>query len=169
MIYYKIYLMNNYETEQEISNRPLKRGYLKAGVNELLNDKSLVNEPFIIVFVDRDMLIHEYFTGSYLRMLNITGKSEDNDILIFNDLIKFNFERIPEDSINKYASLRANKKLRDVIRKIIFNENNDFEVTTMEELAEDRAIQFDAYTNGLTTINPYTEEYIKDKSLRLKR
>jgi hypothetical protein len=164
MIFYKIYLINNFETDNEISNRPLARGYEKVGAKELINDY-----PAIIVFIDNDMLVHEFYTGSFLRKYNITGDREDSSILTFNDLSQFNFDLIPEEDIQKYNSLRRNLELRKVIAKVIFNQNNDFEVSTMEELAQDRAIQFDAYNNGLTTINPYSEEYMGNQSLRLKR
>ena len=164
MIFYKIYLVNNFETEKEISNRPLARGYEKVGANELLE-----NYPSIIVFIDNDMLVHEFFTGSYLRKYNITGDSNDSAILAFNDLSQFYFELIPEQDIQKYNNLRKNLELRKVITKVIFNQNNDFELSTMEELAQDRAIQFEAFTNGLTTINPYSEEYMGNASLRYRR
>ena len=154
MIYYKIYLCNNYETENEISNRPLERGYIKVGAINLINEK-----PFLLVFVDRDMLVHEFYTGAYLRMCNITGSDEDDSILTFNDLIQFNFESVNDSELQK-----SNKNRRG-IRK----EDNDIEVSTMEELAQDRAIQSTAYDNNLTSINPYTDRYINKPCLRLRR
>ena len=164
MIYYKIYLCNNYETENEISNRPLERGYIKVGAINLINEK-----PFLLVFVDRDMLVHEFYTGAYLRMCNITGSDEDDSILTFNDLIQFNFESVNDSELQKFVALRNNKNLKKVIRKVIFNEDNDIEVSTMEELAQDRAIQSTAYDNNLTSINPYTDRYINKPCLRLRR
>ena len=164
MIYYKIYLCNNFETEKEISNRPLERGYIKTGATNLINEV-----PFLVVFVDQDMLVHEYYTGGYLRMCHITGSDEDDNILTFNDLIQFRFELVKPDELEKFVELRNNKALKKAIRKVIFNDENDFEVSTMEELAEDRAIQFDAYDKQLTSINPYTESYIGKPSLRLRR
>lgn len=165
MIFYKIYLINNFETENEISNRPLARGYEKVGAQQ-----ELINEhPAIIVFIDSNMLVHEFYTGDFLRKYNITGDVKDSSILTFNDLSQFNFDLIPEEEIGKYSSLRKNLELRKVIAKVIFNQDNDFEVSTMEDLAEDRAIQFDAYNKGLTTINPYSEDYMGNQSLRLKR
>ena len=164
MIFYKIYLVNNYETEQEISNNPLKRGYLKAGADELIEQ-----EPFILVFVDNDMLVHEFFTGQYLKGNNITGNENDNNVLSFNDMSYFNFLPVNYGELPKYEKLRNNKNLRLVIQKVIFNENNDFEVSNMEELANDRALQFNAYENGLTSFNPYTDSFINKRSLRLRR
>ena len=54
------------------------------------------------------------------------------------------------------------------------HEFNDDEVTTMEEAAQDRAIQFDAYQKGLTTINPYDKDQINNfnankKIVKLKK
>jgi len=164
MIYYKIYLNNNYETQNEISNRPLERGYIKTGAINLINDK-----PFLLVFIDQDMLVHEAFTGNYLRMCYITGDENNENILTFNDLVNFNFELVTPDEMSKFIALRNNKNLKRAIRKIIFNEENEFEVSTMEELAEDRAIQAAAYEKNLTTINPYSQSYIDKQCLRLRR
>ncbi|MBP5684424.1 MAG: hypothetical protein J6X02_04125 [Bacilli bacterium] len=177
MIYYKIYLINNFETDKEISNRPLARGYNKAHAPQLItkypvvegNTELNVEYPAIIVFIDNDMLLHEFYTGNFLRMYNITGKENDSSILTFNDLSHFSFDLIPEEELPKYKELRKNLDLRKVIAKVIFNQDNDFEVSTMEELAEDRAIQHDAYNNNLTTVNPYSFEFIKRDSLRFKR
>ena len=164
MIFYKIYLSNNYDTEQEISNRPLERGYIKAGAGNLIN-----GIPFLVVFVDNDMLVHEYFTNNYLRISNLTGNSEDDGILTFNELIQFNFDLVSEDELNTYSKLRANKDLKKVIRKVIFNEDNEFEVTTPEECDQDRLIQENAFNNNLTSINPNTDSYLAKQSLRLVR
>ena len=115
------------------------------------------------------MLVHEYFTNNYLRISNLTGNSEDDGILTFNELIQFNFDLVSEDELNTYSKLRANKDLKKVIRKVIFNEDNEFEVTTPEECDQDRLIQENAFNNNLTSINPNTDSYLAKQSLRLVR
>ena len=56
MLFYKIYLVNPYDTENQIGNRPLLRGYIKSGVNCLIEN----GIPFILAYVDDGLFIREF-------------------------------------------------------------------------------------------------------------
>ena len=49
------------------------------------------------------------------------------------------------------------ENIKRVIESVIFGKENDFdfEISTMEDLAMDRSVEFDAYNNSLSRINPY--------------
>ena len=55
------------------------------------------------------------------------------------------------------------------LSKAILKVNNDFELTTPEEMDEDEAYQLEAFNNGLTNIHPYSERYREIKALHQKR
>ena len=167
MLFYKIYLMNPYDTEEEIGNRPLARCFQKTGVSYFIEDCN----PFIIAYVDEGLFIRELFTTEFLRKSNICNKpySESEDVLKFNDLVRFKAVPITKEELYNLLPLGANKLFVKAIEKAIFNRDNDFELSTMEELSEDRYVQLSAYQDGLTTIDPYSDRYIDMKALRHRR
>lgn len=167
MLFYKIYLMNAYDTEDEIGNRPLIRCFQKSGVSCFIEDCN----PFLLVYVDEGLFIRELFTREFLRKSNICNKpyAESEDVLKFNDLVRFKAVPITKEELYNLLPLGANKDYIKAIEKAIFNKDNNFELSTMEELSEDRYIQFNAFQEGLTTIDPYGEEYRESKALRHRR
>ena len=167
MLFYKIYLANPYDTDNEIGNRPLARCFQKTDVSYYISDC----KPFIVAYIDEGLFIRELFTKEFLRKSNICNMpySESEDVLRFNDLIRFNAVPISKEEYNNLLPLGSNENFLLALKKAIFNDNNDFELTTMEELAEDRAVQLDAFDNGLTTIHPYSDKYIGSKALRHRR
>lgn len=167
MLFYKIYLMNPYDTENEISNRPLLRGYKKLGINCLVDD----DKPCIIVYVDEGMFVREFFTREFLRKSSFCNNpySESEDILKFNDLIRFKAVAITKEELYAILPLGQNKDFIKVIQKAIFDLDNDFELTNIEESNQDKGIQFEAFDKKLTTIHPYSERYKERAALRYKR
>ncbi len=63
------------------------------------------------------------------------------------------------DEIFDVATMEESRKgiLNKIVRNVLFGEDIDlgFEVSTIEELARDRAIELDAYEKRLSRINPY--------------
>ena len=167
MLFYKIYFMNPYDTEGEIGNRPLARCFQKTGVSYYIEDCN----PFLVVYIDEGLFIRELFTTDFLRKSNICNKpyAEAEDVLKFNDLVRFKAVPITKEELYNLLPLGANKEFVKAIEKAVFNIDNDFELSSMEELSEDRYVQLSAYQDGLTTINPYCDEYIDMKALRHRR
>lgn len=167
MLFYKIFLDFPYDTENQIGNRPLLRGYLKSGAEVLIED----GKPYILTYVDDGLFIREFFTTEFLRKGNFCNPlyQMPEDFIKFNELSRFRIVPVDKEELFNLLSLRKNKELLLVIQKALFNIENDFEISTMEELAADRAIQFDAYQQGLTTIDPYSAQYRENKALRYRR
>ena len=167
MLFYKIYLMNPYDTENEIGNRPLIRCFQKANVDYYIEDCN----PFLVVYVDEGLFVRELFTAEFLRRSNICNQpySESEDILRFNDLVRFKAVPITKQELYSLLPLGNNQVFVKAIEKAIFNLDNGFELSTMEELSSDRYAQLSAFQDGLTTIDPYSERYIESKTLRYRR
>ena len=65
----------------------------------------------------------------------------------------------------KSLKKREIQDLHILIRKYVFGENvnvNFMEVSTMEERASDRAVQFKEFNKGLSDVNPYDKEHLTD-------
>ena len=114
---------------------------------------------------------------SYIRALNIIDETRliDGDVayiygviddnkkfheLFTNEVIDFdNYELVGIEEIFEIDTMPSKRKeyLAKIMRNILFGEKIilDFEVSTMEELSEDRAVEFEAYNNYLSGINPY--------------
>ena len=168
MLFYKIYLENNYDTEDEISNRDLIRCFQKSGVANPIEDYV----PYVVIMVDEKLFIREFFTGELLRKSNFCNMpySESEDILKFNDLARFSrVENISKQEVYRLLPLRKNDIFMQALSKAILKVDNGFELTTPAEMAEDEACQLDAFNNGLTDIHPYSERYREIKALHKKR
>ena len=130
MLFYKIYLLQPYDTEDEIGNRPLIRCFQKTGVGTLVEDCY----PFIVAYVDESLFIRELFTGQLLKRSNICNKpffgKEDN--LRFNDLSRFKSESISsKEELYSLLSLKRNKDFVNAITTAIFNIPNEFELSQL--------------------------------------
>lgn len=167
MLFYVIYLENAYDTEDEISNRPLVRCYQKTGVSNLLEGYI----PYVVAYVDERLFLREFFTTEVLRKSNFCNKpySDSEDILKFNDLVGFKAVPISKEEVYRLLPLKRNEDFLKAIEKAVLKKDNDFPLSTPGELEEDEACQLEAYTNGLTTIHPYSDRYREIKALRHKR
>jgi len=156
MIFYKLYLVSPYNTEKEISNRPLLRGYKKLGLDCLIED----NQPCIFVYVDESMFVRELFTGEVLRKSSFCNNpfSETEDLIKFNELINFKVVSLTREEVCNVIPLKDNSEYIKVIQKAIFGLDNDFELTNTEEENLDRLIQIEAYQKRLTTIHPFNND-----------
>ncbi|MCQ2979167.1 MAG: hypothetical protein MJ245_05155 [Clostridia bacterium] len=153
--FYRIYFDNDYDTEEYKSNRLLLRLFRKYGFSKQFIDDG---KPYLLAYEFDgkyyEMLTDVEINGRAERIKQLSVYHEINDLGMRNFLLYF--------AIVEYA-LGINN-----------HEFNDDEVTTMEEAAQDRAIQFDAYQKGLTTINPYDRDQINNfnankKIVKLKK
>lgn len=140
MKYAKIIVKNNYEKEQDLVFRPLVRAYQKVGASTLLEDGNAI----LLGTIDDNGIFQELFTR---KIIDFNGYQEIDQL----------------DVWYKIASLSTEEAniIRSVIDKIIFNENItlDYEISTINDLANDRRVDFDAYNNALSSHNPYSEPY----------
>ena len=135
MKYAKIIVKNNYEKRGDLVLRSYVRALKKIKAKLLLDN----DNAFIYGKVDEEGRFHEWFT---------------KEIIDFN-----HYENASVDEILglSYLSLTKIDQIKKVIKYVIFNKNIDFdfEISAIEELATDRAIEFEAYNNFLSRINPY--------------
>lgn len=136
MKYGKIIIKSNYENEGDLVLRSYVRALKKAGAFPFIDG----DNGYIFGVIKEDGLFHELLTGKVIDYDNI----EDITITDINRLFG-----------NESWDINL---VRDIIQKIIFKEDVElnFEVSTMEEKAKDRIVEFEAYNNNLSTINPYT-------------
>ncbi len=135
MKYVKIVVKSDYENEGDLVLRSYVRALKKANLKPFLDgDKGIIYGE-----VKEDGVFHELLTGKAIDY-------DEIEELTISDVERL-FNKEPWD-------LETAKK---IIRKIIFREKVelDFEVSTMEENAMDRAIEFEAYNECLSKINPY--------------
>jgi len=135
MEYAKIIVKNNYEKRGDLVLRSYIRALKQIEINILLeNDNGLIYGT-----VDDSGKFHEFFTGLII----------DYDNYIFASYKEF--------SQLYFLSDKGFTFLRKINEKILFNQDNDLdiEISNIEDLAFDRAIEFEAYNNHLSRINPY--------------
>ncbi len=139
MFFGKIVIKNNYEEEGDLVFRPLFRAYKMIGIDSLLKD----NEAYILGIIDNNKF-YELFTKKEICY----PKIELVDIKEFNNLV----ENIP---IEKALALK------EVLNVLLDESENKLgsSLSTMEDLAQDRAIEFNAYNKEFTDINPYKEPF----------
>lgn len=141
MEYAKIIVKNNYEKRGDLVLRSYIRALKKIGkIGELLlND----DEGIIFGVVDLDGNFHEIFTNN---IIDYNGHSSLTNIE-YNNLCKIFVDLSDED-----VSL-----LQKIMESVLFDKKRDlgFDVSTMEELSSDCYIEFDAYNNYLSRINPF--------------
>ena len=144
MNYAKIVVKDDYQRRGDLVLRNYIRALRKIDAKELLSGR----DAYIYGRVDNEGIFHELFTGKDIG---------------FN-----RFEYASLDEILRIASLDKEKvnKIRKIIKAILFNENIefDFEISNSCELAEDRKIEFQAYNEFLSRINPYKRLNDKDSS-----
>lgn len=139
MFFGKIVIKNNYEEEGDLVFRPLFRAYKMIGIDSLLKD----NEAYILGIIDNNKF-HELFTKKEIYY----SKIELVDIKEFNNLV----ENIP---------IEKALMLKDVLN-VLLEENENKRgnpLSSMEDLAQDRVVEFNGYNKEFTDINPYEEPF----------
>ena len=135
----KIIVKSNYEKRGDLVLRSYIRALKKLGVNFLLeNDNAIIYGA-----VDETGKFYELFSNIII----------DYDGYV--DITKEEYDELSRFVAN--TSLDEMNVLRDIMKKVLFNYDIDFncEISTIEELAKDRAVEFDAYDKFLSVINPY--------------
>ena len=139
--YAKIIIKNNYEKRGDLVLRSYIRALKKIGkIGELLLNG---NEAFIFGVVDPNGLFHELFT---------------NNVIDYHDHSKLtNSEYGSLCDIFVNISDEESETLKHIMENVLFGEKKDlgFEVSTREELSQDIYVEFDAFNNYLSGINPF--------------
>lgn len=141
MKYAKIIVKNNYEQRGDLVLRSYVRAMNRINATSFLDG----DNALIYGMVDDDGIFYEMFTREVI----------DYDEYEFVDR---------DEYMSAYASKsRIGDDLVKVIKFVLFNEDIElgFEISPMNELAYDRSLEFRAYDNRLSIINPYqrlTEE-----------
>ena len=132
MVLGKIIVKSDYENKGDLVYRPLVRAYLQNGfINFMQKDK------VFLLGIIKNGVFYELFT----RKVIPTTKYEEISVHEFKSLI---------DSLSEEQIEELKMTINDSLS------GNDTH-STMEELATDRAVEFDAYNNDLSKINPYAE------------
>ena len=132
MVLGKIIIKSDYENKGDLVFRPLVRAFLQNGfVNFIQGDK------VFLLGVIKNNTFYELFT----RKVILTSDYEIISAYEFKDII----DSLSEDQIDA---------LRDAINNSL--SSKDY-YSTMEDLADDRAVEFNAYNRNLSKINPYEE------------
>ena len=136
MEYAKIIVKSDYEKRGDLVLRSYIRALKKVNGVELLDG----DNALLYGMVDEFGNFYEFFT---------------KEIIDFD-----NYEIIPFEEYIDICFLPKEKKeiIKKVIKKIIFEKNIelDMDSSTIRELAIDRLIEFQAYNNYLSRINPFT-------------
>lgn len=141
MKYAKIVIKDRYEQKGDLVLRSYIRAIKKIKANLLLglNLFSDSEKAYVYGVIKDDNKFHEFFTDRVI----------DYD----------NYEIVPEDGIIvlRYIPLDEITKIKNVIEKVIFNEDIKlgFEVSTIDDLALDRKIEFEGFNNELSGVCPY--------------
>ena len=131
----KIIVKSNYEKRGDLVLRSYVRALKKINAIKFIDGDNAI----IYGFLDDSGVFHEIFT---------------NEVIDYDNYVSVLAEEI-------YHIINLPKELKDLIKKVnekvLFDKTIDlgFEISTMEELAKDRAVELDAYDNCLSRINPY--------------
>ena len=137
MKFAKIVVKYDYEEKGDLVFRPLKRIYEKMGFTSFID-----NDDTILLGIVRDNDFYELFTWKKIPF----SIYQEIDLKEFYDII----DNFPMDKVSL---------LKKTINALIFNKNKEIldNMYNIEDLARDRAVEFNAYDNHLTSINPYDE------------
>ena len=137
MEYAKIIVKSDYEKRGDLVLRTYIRA-LKA--IKPISDRLLDGDnAFIYGIIDDKGLFHEVFTGEVIDYRDYVSVDEDEMILV---CIRNKEEKELFKAINLKTLFNKDIKL-------------GFEISTMDDLAKDRAIESNAYDKFLSRINPY--------------
>lgn len=135
MEYAKIVVKYNYEKRGDLVLRSYIRTLKKIQEGRLLDG----DNGFIYGIIDEDKKFHELFT---------------NQVINYDD-----YFLVDAVEIFDIATMPDNRKefLKKIMENVLFGKNidPDYDISSVEELAKDRAVEFDAYNNCMSRINPY--------------
>ena len=131
----RIVVKNNYEKRGDLVLRSYIRALKKIKAGVLLRE----DHAYIYGNIGEDGKFYEFFT---------------------KELIDYNYYDLasPDELYGlNYIPIKEMYQIKKIIDHVLFRKDIDFnfEISSIEELAEDRAIEFEAYNNYLSRINPY--------------
>ena len=140
MLFGKIIVKDDYEKRGDLVFRPLIRAYKALGLDSFFEDDNAV----VLLGIVKDDSFYEIFTWKKIDYSNF-------EII---DLDEF-------ESIISNMSLDKARMLKKTINNLVFNKHEEicFDSSSIEKLARDRAVEFNAYNKSLTDINPYQEPF----------
>ena len=133
----KIVVKSDYEKKGDLVFRPLVRAYISGGFDSFVDDDKVA-----LLGIVSDNVFYELFTW---KAIPYTGY----EIIDYEEF----------DKILQNLPLEKARVLKKMINGFVFNKQEEGYVdgSTIDENARDRAIEFEAYLNDLTDINPYQE------------
>ena len=139
MIFAKINVKRSYEEKGDLVFRPLSRIYEKLKTKYTTSDE-------------------------IVPLLGVIYEDEFYELTNMKKIVDADYEIIDSE---EFAQIIDNLKfenlkyLREMINFCIFNESSktDYGISTIEDLAKDRWIDFEGYNNYLTNVNPYQEPF----------
>ena len=141
MDYAKILIKSNYEQRGDLVLRSYVRALKKVGEA----GKLFLNgdEAFIFGVIDPEGRFHELFTNNIIDYSDHTKLTNSE----YNSLCDI-FVSISDKDVEKLTAL---------VESVLFDNKRDlgFEVSTMEELSKDIYVEFEAFNNYLSRINPF--------------
>ncbi len=131
----KIVIKNDYEKKGDLVLRSYIRALKKIGATTFLD-----GDNGYVYGIIADGVFYELLTG---KPINYN---------IFEPVTDMDRERLMKCSEQEAAMTRL------VTEKVIFNAIDDigFEISSMEDLANDRTIEYNANNKGLSAIDPYS-------------
>lgn len=137
MIFAKINVKKEYEKRGDLVFRPLARVYEKIGTAYSTKD-------------------------SVVPLIGIIYKGEFYELTTWKKIEKAYYEIISFEEFEMILNnlkLENLKLLRKLINYSVFREPSKFDygISSIEDLAKDRWIDFEGYNNDLTNVNPYQE------------
>ena len=144
----RILIKDHHDSKEDLVSRPLVRAYRKLNSNGI---KQFITDNGIYLYGHKKgNVVTEIITQ---QVMNVSDK--DYEVFDSGELLK----------MFKSLKKREIQDLHILIRKYVFGENvnvNFMEVSTMEERASDRAVQFKEFNKGLSDVNPYDKEHLTD-------
>lgn len=138
MVVARIVIKEKYEKKNDLVLRSYVRALRNIGDNPYIED----DKAYLYGIIGDDNKFHELLTG---------------EIIYYS-----NYEFLDENELKKSmdsVSVNVIYAISQIIKNIIFNKNSQYDILEMEELAKDRAIEFDAYIKELISHNPYSEPF----------
>lgn len=140
MEFVKVIYKNDYDSVEMRGKRPLLRAYNKLGISTFIDEE----DPFVLGYMVNGS-IHEFLT-------HVEINASEYEVVDTNYV---------KSCVGKCDNIELEKLHKLFL--VIFNQQQidlGCEISNSDEIAKDRAIQFEAYNNNLTSINPYDERYI---------
>jgi hypothetical protein len=140
MEYVRIVVKDNYEKRGDLVLRSYIRGLKKINANVLLSNSIMPGAEKAYIYGEiKDGKFYEFFT---------------NRVIDYDE-----YEKAPKEDINSITHLPLSNlnMIKEVVEYTIFGKitNIKLEVSTSEELAEDRLVESVAYSNYLSGVRPF--------------